>query len=238
MPELINEVGNRYGKLVVVSRAKRKAGQWPGARWNCLCACGATLVVLGCQLRGGSPKQCSACRSGPRIDISGRVFGSLTAIEPVKNKWGNKCWTCRCVCGAVVTRYEQNLLNPNTKKHSCGGKKCKLPPGEAALNSIIAKYKNNARRRGRVWGLSREQVRHLTKQPCHYCGKPPSIVETAGKMNGSYVYNGLDRVDNDCGYTIDNVVACCTFCNRAKWAWSVEEFRAWLARACAHMAKA
>jgi len=39
------------------------------------------------------------------------------------------------------------------------------------------------------------------------------------------------------GYTIDNVVPCCTACNRAKWARTVEEFLGWIVQVYEHIAK-
>lgn len=36
--------------------------------------------------------------------------------------------------------------------------------------------------------------------------------------------SGLDRVDNDKGYTVENSVACCTRCNTMKSTYCLEEF--------------
>ena len=53
-------------------------------------------------------------------------------------------------------------------------------------------------------------------------------------MNISKVYyeelksNGLDRVDNNKGYTIDNVVPCCKRCNYAKNNQTPREFKEWV----------
>lgn len=42
-------------------------------------------------------------------------------------------------------------------------------------------------------------------QPCYYCGHP---------LNETGI--GLDRLDSDRGYVLDNVVPCCGTCNMAK----------------------
>ena len=57
-----NEVGNRYGKLVVISRHifpgdNRKA--W----WDCICDCGNTKVASGVLLRNGHIKSCGCLTS-------------------------------------------------------------------------------------------------------------------------------------------------------------------------------
>lgn len=49
-------------------------------------------------------------------------------------------------------------------------------------------------------------------------------------MNGGYVYNGLDRRNNNKGYTHDNIVPCCKPCNYAKRDMNIEEFRNWVRR--------
>ena len=43
-------------------------------------------------------------------------------------------------------------------------------------------------------------------------------------LNGDYLYNGLDRVDNNKGYFEDNVVPCCGVCNKMKGTMKQEEF--------------
>lgn len=67
-------------------------------------------------------------------------------------------------------------------------------------------YRNNCQRRGREFSLTEEQAFKLFASPCFYCGEPNS--------------NGIDRYDNDKGYTEENAVACCWKCNHWK---SVDE---------------
>jgi hypothetical protein len=84
--------------------------------------------------------------------------------------------------------------------------------------------------------LTRVQFKKLTTSPCHYCGSAPSNEHCAGY--GSYLYNGLDRVDNKEGYTPKNVVPCCLRCNKAKGASSAEDFIKWLRALCVHVKRA
>lgn len=55
MPKLINEIGNKYGKLTVLERAKTKK---KGVYWHCRCECGNEVDVLGTSLRNGNTKSC------------------------------------------------------------------------------------------------------------------------------------------------------------------------------------
>lgn len=53
---LTDEIGNRYGRLLVIGRAENcKQGQ---ARWRCRCDCGKECVVTGSNLRRGKQVSC------------------------------------------------------------------------------------------------------------------------------------------------------------------------------------
>jgi len=100
----------------------------------------------------------------------------------------------------------------------------KLPRGEAALNVVIRSYKRWARNRNFAWNLTREQARSILAMPCFYCGKEPSQVAKHPDYNGSFTYNGIDRVNNNEGYSEANCVPCCFTCNDMKRARTVNEF--------------
>lgn len=51
-----NEIGNRYGKLIVLERIE---GSFPdGIYWKCLCDCGNTIITSGHRLRNGHTSSC------------------------------------------------------------------------------------------------------------------------------------------------------------------------------------
>lgn len=58
---LINEIGNRYGKLTVIEYAGRD--KWSNALWKCKCDCGNETIVAGITLRVGEVKSCGCLRS-------------------------------------------------------------------------------------------------------------------------------------------------------------------------------
>lgn len=45
---------------------------------------------------------------------------------------------------------------------------------------------------------------------------------------------GIDRLNNDKGYTVENIVSCCSICNKAKSNLTMEEFLAWIERIKIH----
>ena len=83
---LINEIGNKHGRLLVLGPVKKpdhvKKQQ---AYWLCQCDCGKKVVVMGYAMRRGMAKSCgcynSECRSRRSGELSsqwkgGRIKGS------------------------------------------------------------------------------------------------------------------------------------------------------------------
>jgi hypothetical protein len=107
---------------------------------------------------------------------------------------------------------------------------------DTAFEDLWHVYRANARVRGHVWELTKEQFRELTKSPCYYTGKLPSQITKSAATGrrlkrgvdplpgGIYVYNGVDRVDNHKGYTVENCVPCCKEANQMKMAFGHDEF--------------
>lgn len=56
---------------------------------------------------------------GSAIDLTGRRFGRLMAIEPTERRSGGSVvWRCECDCGNVCFARSSDLVSKNTK--SCG----------------------------------------------------------------------------------------------------------------------
>ena len=168
------------------------------------------------------------------IDISGRKFNELTAIRFVeKRKLGKRkylFWLFSCNCGNQKVIQKASVMMGRTKSCGCLNKKnaYKLDRGEGSFNALLYTYKNNAKKRGLDFKLNKSEFKHLTSDKCYYCGdrpykefkRPPSN----NPFNGNYIYNGIDRVDNDLGYLPNNCVSCCEICNRAKLTMNESEF--------------
>lgn len=57
----------------------------------------------------------------------------------------------------------------------------------------------------------------MCERPCSFCMVAPSNLSNSHKrFNGSWEYNGLDRIDSSKGYTMSNVQPCCYLCNQLK----------------------
>ena len=71
-------------------------------------------------------------------------------------------------------------------------------------------YMESAKRKGREFSLTKDDFCSFKKE-CFYCGSKMLQVR-------------LDRIDNDIGYTKDNVRSCCKKCNYFKFTLTKEEF--------------
>ena len=112
--------GRRFGELTVLHRVENKNGR---TCWMCRCDCGKEKTVTARDLKAGKVKSCG-CRIYDRkynqVDLSGRTFGRLTAIEPTegRDRKGSVYWRCICICGNEMEVTEDALTQGNVK--SCG----------------------------------------------------------------------------------------------------------------------
>lgn len=223
----IDLTGKKFGRWTVLHQVESHTNQ---ARFKCQCECGSISEVYGSGLRSGHSTQCKDCGQG-RGKLVGQVFGKLTVLaEAGINRNNNVLWDCVCTCGRKVKLTTHRLQTERTR--SCGCPECMygLEKGESAFRLKFKEYQNSAAARGHEWGLTSEQFRSITQESCHYCGAPPSKKTYNSHCNGQFTYNGLDRKNNDLGYTPDNVVPCCSRCNYYKGRKSYTEFIAWIAR--------
>lgn len=181
---------------------------------------------------------------GKVIDLTGQKFGRLTVIKRMpNNNRRNSMWLCRCDCGTEKVIIGSYLRIGQTKSCGCLQKELvgnrfrgvspvtKLPLGVSSMRQTINHYKKNAKKRGLSFELTEKEFLEITQKECFYCGvKPGNITSRGSRNNGSFTYNGIDRVENNKGYTIDNIVPCCRTCNIAKRNLTLQEFKDWIGR--------
>lgn len=80
---------------------------------------------------------------------------------------------------------------------------------QKSLIGRYANYRNNAKTRGLIFKLTFKEFELLVKDHCVYCGGEGF---------------GVDRINNFVGYLKNNVVPCCTKCNKMKLVYTAEEF--------------
>lgn len=94
-------VGERFGRLTVVSRAPNN--NKGNTMWNCLCDCGKTTTVVAYSLKNGSSKSCgcyhSECIAQTNKDTKTTHGGKKTRLYRIWNGMKQRC------------------LNPNSKDY-------------------------------------------------------------------------------------------------------------------------
>ena len=121
-------------------------------------------------------------------------------------------WVCICRCGRIH-RVRSNMLRrgKSFKCRICAGFK-KHPNKRAAFKTIL----KNAKTRSLPCSLTFPQWESLAEKPCFYCGALPSNKRHVYKTDAPFIYSGMDRTDNNLGYSLENCVPCCAPCNSAK----------------------
>lgn len=71
-------------------------------------------------------------------------------------------------------------------------------------------YRVQAKKRGLIFNITLDIFSKIIKKECFYCGAKNKI--------------GIDRKDNDKGYTKENIVPCCYQCNYMKRDFTIKNF--------------
>lgn len=133
---------------------------------------------------------------------------SLSEFSKDKHKNdGLSCW-----CKECRKEYYQDHIE-EIKEYYQNNKE-KISEQYQTLDGRYFLYRRNATRKSREFVLTVEQFEEVTSQFCYYCGK-----YTEGKE-----HCGIDRVDNDKGYILENCVPCCFRCNSWKGKLTMKEF--------------
>lgn len=232
-----DRTGQKYEMLTVIKKADyQKNGN---NVWECLCECGETTFIMTTHLT--KTKSCGCLRRKiKKENLLGQRFEALLVIAEAENINNFAMWLCQCDCGNQKVIKAASLKSG--KSVTCG---CKItrfinndPKMSSAKNIFDNKYSDG--------DLTFDQFLKLSQQICFYCGIEPSNstnrLDTERVNNrrkrenqfvgeiGTFVYNGLDRVDSNGKHDLNNVVPCCYPCNWAKLDMSVEEFKAWITR--------
>ncbi|MCZ2224741.1 MAG: hypothetical protein LC122_14045 [Chitinophagales bacterium] len=173
-----------------------------------------------------------------------KKFGRLLVLseERVLNKNNHNVWysDCICDCGTYKKIASSCLTSGGTISCGCYNKEIILlnlkkanpvkyeDPKETSAKSIYRSRYNDG-------DISFEEFYILSQQNCHYCNAIPSNIANRFKCdnrysyfrkeNGTFIYNGLDRIDSNFPHNKDNTVPCCRHCNIAKRILSYDDFK-------------
>lgn len=156
------------------------------------------------------------------IDLLNKKFNLLTPLQRLRkrNRW---YWECQCDCGEITVIREYLIYSGKTKSCGCAYKNS-FSPGEVNNNVHYINYKRSAKSRNLEFNLSKLDFIKMTQQNCFYCNAIPIEKKFVKTANGPAIINGIDRINNNKGYLLDNCVPCCTKCNLAKHILSTKDF--------------
>ena len=144
-----------------------------------------------------------------------KKFGVLYVIEFTYKIKYRKFYKCKCSrCNNFTNVRSDHLLK---LPKSCGNCVNSLQKEIADIKykelrkykNIFNSYKSNANSRNIKFDLTLNDVVNLVDSNCYYCNDIDS--------------KGIDRMNNDKHYYIDNCVACCQFCNTMKNNYTIKE---------------
>lgn len=229
---MISLVGIRFGFWIVLEEVEKpKHLNNKDTYWLCKCNCGIEKIVKGLSLSSGRSKSCGCSRRNIP-DFLNKKFEQLTIVGAGFFDKNVIFFPCLCDCGKETKiRYHDLVREDGFAIKSCGHNKVHSIPEEPRLSSARAVYRG-------VYSdgnLSFDDFLILSQLPCHYCGSEPSNMANSfrnktygcsdfAKEHGDFIYNGLDRKANNMLHNIENVVPCCSPCNRAKRDMSYSQF--------------
>lgn len=155
MADLINLIGERFGRLIVVEKGKgrKTSGGCYKATWICRCDCGNITEVDGQKLRKGHTTSCGCLKKenkGSRFeDLTGQKFGRLTVVRFLTQEERTTRqydWWCVCDCGNEIKANSYKLKKG--LQQSCGCLKKEMEP---RLGNLTRKYEITNMRLYRVY---------------------------------------------------------------------------------------
>lgn len=180
--------------------------------------------------KDGFRNVCRVCQDnnvkiGKVINETGKTVGQWKVLARAENnKDGSARWLCKCTCGTERSVSASTLREGKTLSCGCT---LKILKKESRASNTIEKtifrgYRTGALSRGHVFELTFQEAENLLHSDCAYCGDSPSDIKyfntrNNGKDATHFIFtNGIDRVDNTKGYTLENCVPCCRMCNQLK----------------------
>ncbi len=117
-----------------------------------------------------------------------------------------KCY--KCGCELDTSKFHKDKTSLDGLGNRC--KNC-TTLRDKGHSKRFRNYVNGAKSRGYEFDLSKEEFMKFWNSTCYYCGS---------EIDGI----GLDRVDNNIGYNIRNVIPCCFTCNKMKGCMDINNF--------------
>ncbi len=190
--------GQTFGHWKVLYRTNNNASN--KAQWVCQCDCEKKTIkpVDAKSLKSYTSTNCG-CERNKTISIKNDL--KIHQKDEEGNIILKRCYRCK----KWLTL--DNFWKSSSQKDGYSGE-CKNCSSHSKENRYNI-YKKNAKKRGLNFNITKEEFYYLTSQECYYCGD----------LNE---YNGIDRINSDLDYSMENCVPCCEYCNKMKLNYSID----------------
>jgi len=207
--------------------SKRVENTLPYKKYFCTLQCKNCDTVTEILQTHLSRAICITCRSNEWAkDYVGKTIGTYNVLEFIHKKGRLNYYKCECIkCKSISKVSIQGIKNNNNCKN------CriigKIPTIEAQVNFLKHQYKVGAKNRNLEFLLTHDEFKNIIYKNCYYCGTEPKHRNPARTkiIEGSFKVNGIDRINSNLGYTLNNCVSCCSICNEMKMSRSIDEFK-------------
>jgi len=215
-------------------RANTKNNKNTDTHQTCSTCCQELENSLFVGVNGGNTKTCKNCRERNRIQDQNRdkehrneldrIASKKPERKEVKQQWNENNYEKVAMKGMNYRQRQietdvEGYLNKNAenvKQWRENNPEKVADSNKSRLENIKIHYSNYIRCAGDKnleFEISQEEFNTLVKEPCHYC----NIIQERG-------FNGVDRLDSNAGYVMDNCVSCCKTCNFMKCSLSADVF--------------
>jgi len=203
-------IGKRFGNGTVISELEPEiigstTCKYPRyyQTWKLKCDCGNEYKSASCYLLYGQGTHCGCMR---KENLLGKRFGNAVVIKYVGRRIRGKTsprsanvWELQCDCGKTFNTYSEFLMAGCTSSCGCHKAHFHNTYHRRSFAQYFATVKNDAKRRGRLVTVTKEQLENLMSiqsNKCRLSGLPISFDDGSAS---------LDRIDNEKNYSIENV---------------------------------
>lgn len=198
----IDRTGQVFGDLTVIGPTP---GVWTPKRWVVQCACGNRVERYGSNLVAGT-NNCGCKKRSRLVDLTGKVFGTLTVTGRTPGEHPRPRWNVRCSCGVEKTVYGNHLVKGCVVSCGCQAKRL--------MSEAKLKHGFTGTKTYRIWnGMHTRCENPNAPDYPRYGGRGIKIwpewhsfqafLDDMGPCPEGYT---IERKNNDDGYNPDNCI--------------------------------